>query len=113
MTSYCQFYCQRRGGVGKWGDVKSRENRKLLIAKSLPLGQKPFEGSNPSLSANLIVGKNNTLRRLVHCQDFRIASLLPALLPERVCFGLAKFGCESMCRKCATEGSCARGRARA
>jgi hypothetical protein len=43
MTSYCQLYCQRRGGLGK--DGNSRETRKLLIANSLQFGQKPFEGS--------------------------------------------------------------------
>jgi hypothetical protein len=49
VTSYYQLYCQRSGGVDKRGDVNSRKNRKLLIVKSLRFGQKPFEGSNPSL----------------------------------------------------------------
>jgi hypothetical protein len=45
VPSYCQIYCQKRGGEGIPGDGEVRIFSNLLISISA------FEGSNPTLSA--------------------------------------------------------------
>jgi hypothetical protein len=48
--AYCQLYCHRWGLKGRRGTMVANEISNMQIPKAPLTGQKPFEGSNPSLS---------------------------------------------------------------
>ena len=47
--TYCQIYCQKRGGEGILGDGEFQDFSNLLISIYV------YEGSNPTLSATSVV----------------------------------------------------------